>query len=176
MLDKGYIGDLVSITFCFFQTEPPNTWYLDDGVIRETLSHVIDLSNWYVNDKVESVLCSRRNFFGGKGEDRASLIINYSSGVMANINGGWILNYPFIPGRRNIIFQLVGRNGYISGIRPDVLNLCNEKGPQLVKTKTIDSIKAEFQDFVKSLKDGNSPSITIKDALNVHSIVENSLL
>jgi predicted dehydrogenase len=170
VFDEGHIGKIISTTFCFFQTKPTSNWYLNEGVIRETLSHVIDLSNWFSNNKVESVLCSSKSFLGGSGEDRASLIINYSSGIVANIIGGWISNYPFVPGRRNISFQIVGKNGYISGIRPDTLVLCNEKGQQIIKIKDVDQIEEEFQDFIESLKVGD-PSVNINDALNVHSII-----
>lgn len=172
MINDGYIGDLAAITFNYFQSNPPKTWYLDAGVIRETLSHVIDLSNWFAkNNKAESVYCSARTFLGGKSEDRASLIINYSSGLLSNITGAWIGDYPFIAGRRNIIFQVIGKKGYISGIRPDTLISCDAKGPQYIKLEIIDPVNYEFQDFMMNLKNGD-PSITITDAINVHLVID----
>ncbi|MDK2788633.1 MAG: hypothetical protein PWP07_1878 [Epulopiscium sp.] len=171
LVDNGYIGALVSITMNFYQTIPHSSWYLCNGVIRETLSHPIDLSNWFANSMPISVFCNAESHLGGLKEDRASMVIKYDSGITSNINGGWIADYPYVAGRQNICFQIVGTGGYICGVRPNKLIVCNNDGAQTINVDVVDPIKLELQDFADSILKGSQPSIGIADAIRVQSII-----
>jgi myo-inositol 2-dehydrogenase/D-chiro-inositol 1-dehydrogenase len=175
MVDKGHIGKLASITLNFFQTIPHSSWYLDNGVILETLAHPIDLSNWFSKSVPKEVLCSVDNHLGGLKEDRASIVIKYDSGITSNINGGWIADYPHFPGRHNICFQLVGTGGYICGVRPDKLILCDEQGSHVIPMDVVDPIKLELQDFAACITNGSTPSIGIDDAILAQIVIDSAL-
>lgn len=172
LVSDGRIGELVSITINFYQTIPHSSWYLDNGFIRETMAHPIDLSNWFAASSPDSVICNVQNHLGGLKEDRASLIVKYNSGVTSSINGGWVANYPYIAGRKNICFELVGTGGYICGVRPDKLILCDEQGQQSADIDTVDPIKQEFQDFVNNVSNGTTPSIDISDAILAQAVID----
>lgn len=172
LVDNGCIGELVSITINFYQPIPHSSWYLDSGVIRETLSHPIDLSNWFAKSTPKWVICNAESHLGGLKEDRASMVIKYDSGITSNINGGWIADYPHLPGRQNICFQLVGTGGYICGVRPNKLIVCNNQGWQVINIDVIDPIKLELQDFVDNVTNGSFPSIGISDAILVQTIID----
>ncbi len=171
-VNDGRIGKLSVIAMDFFQTVPHSPWYLDSGFIRETLVHPMDLSNWITGDVPVQVSCVSENHLGGKGEDRVFAVIRYESGITAQITGGWIPNYPYIPGRRNICFQLVGTGGYICGVRPDKLLLCDETGPQRIDVYAADPIKLELQDFIERTEKGRPINVGISDAIKVQSIIE----
>ena len=128
LVASGQIGGLVSVTLNFYQTIPHSAWYLDSGYVRETMVHTIDLAGWLAGASPESVMCQTGNFAGGRKEDRASLILCYENGVTAHLGGGWIQNYPYIAGRKNICFEIVGTGGYICGVRPEHLLLCDADG------------------------------------------------
>lgn len=171
LVDNGSIGQLATITINFYQTIPHSSWYLDNGAIRETLSHPIDLSNWFAKSRPKSVFCSAESHLGGLKEDRASLMIKYESGITSNVNGGWIADYPYISGRQNICFQLVGTGGYICGVRPDKLLICNNQGAQTITVDVVDPIKQELLDFVDKATNSKKTTISINDAAFVQSII-----
>lgn len=172
MVESGTIGKLVSMTINFYQPIPHSPWYLDDGFIRETLAHTIDLSNWFAASAPKWVMCNAESHAGGKKEDRVSLIVKYDSGITTNLSGGWIADYPYIPGRQNICFQLVGTGGYIFGVRPNKLVLCNEQGPQTIEIESINAINAELRDFVAKITNGDQPSVGIADAIRAQKIID----
>jgi predicted dehydrogenase len=172
LVSEGRIGELVTITINFYQTIPHSSWYLDNGFIRETMAHPIDLSNWFAASPPKVAICNAENHLNGLKEDIASLIVKYDSGVTSSINGGWIADYPYIAGRKNICFELVGTGGYICGIRPDKLLLCDEQGLQTININIVDSIKQEFQDFVYNATNGLAPSIGISDAIQAQEVID----
>jgi len=172
MLINNDIGELISITMNFFQPVPHSSWYLDSGVIHETLSHPIDLSNWFTNDTPKRVFCDSKIYLGGKEEDRASLIVEYDSGIKTSINGGWIHNYPTLPGRQNICFQIVGTGGYICGVRPDKLLLCNNSGRKSININVVDPIRLEVSAFVESIINGKVPPVNISDGILSQAVID----
>lgn len=168
--DEGKIGELSALNFSYFQSTPDRSWYLDTGVIREILSHVIDLSNWFTGGEIESVHCLRKNYLGGAAEDRAQLSILYTRGTISVIQGGWLNEFPEMPGKKTINFQIFGTKGYLSGIRPDILFLYNNEGFTSKEIIPIDPIRDEFENFLESIET-RSPAVSIEDALKVHSII-----
>jgi len=172
MLTNNNIEELVSITMDFSQSVPHSSWYLDSGIIRETLSHLIDLSNWFTNDTPKRVFCDSKTYLGGKEEDRASLIVEYDSGIKANINGEWIDNYPTLPGRQNICFHIVGMGGYICGVRPDKLLLCNKSGRKIININVVDPIKLEVAAFIESIINGKVPPVNISDGILSQAVID----
>jgi predicted dehydrogenase len=168
---SGRIGEMVSMTFSYYQTIPQGVWYLDSGFIRETMVHPLDLAGWLAGAEPETVACHAAAFAGGSKEDRTSLIVRFGSGITASLNGGWIKDYPFIAGRRNIRFEIVGTGGYLVGLRPDQLLLCDEDGPQPLEFAQTDPIQEELKDFVDGIKSGQSAAVGLNDALRVQKIV-----
>jgi predicted dehydrogenase len=162
---------MVSMTFSYYQTIPQGAWYLDSGFIRETMVHPLDLAGWLAGTEPESVACHAAAFAGGSKEDRTSLIVRFGSGITASLNGGWIKDYPFIAGRRNIRFEIVGTGGYLVGLRPDQLWLCDADGPQPLEFAQADPIQEELKDFVDGIKSGQSAAVGLNDALRVQKIV-----
>jgi predicted dehydrogenase len=172
LVDAGRIGSLSTIAFGYYQTIPHSPWYLDSGFIRETMVHLVDLCNWFTADMAAQISCVAENHLGGKKEDRVSAVIQYKSGITVQINGGWIPDYPYIPGHQNICFQLVGTGGYICGMRPDKLILCNERGLKCFDVKSVDPIKLELQDFLGNTERGGPLNVGISEAIKVQSIIE----
>ena len=172
LIDEGRIGKLVSITLNFYQPVPHSSWYLDNGFIRETMAHPIDLTNWLASSQPQVVVCQTQNCLGGLKEDRASLFVKFESGLTSCINGGWISQYPYIAGRKNICFEIVGTGGYICGIRPDILILCDENGQDKITFGLADPIKEEFLDFSCRVTQGNAPSIGIDAAIQAHEVID----
>jgi myo-inositol 2-dehydrogenase/D-chiro-inositol 1-dehydrogenase len=168
---SGKIGALVSMTFNYYQAIPQGAWYLDSGFIRETMVHPLDLACWLDGSEPESVTCFAASFAGGSREDRASLIVRFGSGAAASLNGGWIEDYPYIAGRRNIRFEIVGTGGYLAGLRPDQLLLCDADGPRRLEFVQTDPIREELKDFVDGIMSGRPAAVGPEDALRVQRIV-----
>lgn len=171
LLAEGRIGRLAGMTLNFYQTIPHSPWYLNSGYIRETMVHTLDLANWLADAQPESVMCSTENFAGGSMEDRASLIVRYQDGVTASLGGGWIQEYPYIAGRKNICFEIVGTGGYICGVRPGHLLICDGDGLRNVDFEPTDSVKCEIVDFVQKLENAQPAAITLDDAERVQRIL-----
>jgi|YNPBryulayer2012_1023412.scaffolds.fasta_scaffold02757_4 myo-inositol 2-dehydrogenase/D-chiro-inositol 1-dehydrogenase len=176
MITQERIGGLQFLTFNYFQTTPPQPWYLESGVVSEILSHVIDLCNWLAGIPQE-VICQVQNFQGGGGEDRAQLTIHYRSGVVASINGGWIRDYPELPGkqRRNICFQFIGEKGYLVGIRGLKLFLCSENHEETVAVEPGDAVLEELQAFLEAISESRTPPVGLEEALAVQAVIESAL-
>lgn len=171
LLVAGNIGRLAGMTLNFYQTIPHSAWYLDSGYIRETMVHTLDLANWLADAKPESVMCNTENFAGGSMEDRASLIMRYQDGVTAALGGGWIQEYPYIAGRKNICFEIIGTGGYICGVRPGHLLICDGDGLRNVNFEQTDSVKCEIIDFAQKLENAQPAAITLDDAERVQRIL-----
>lgn len=172
IISQGDIGSLILISMNFYQTIPHSRWFLDSGFIRETLSHLIDLANWFTNAIPTRVLCVGESCLGGAEEDRAYTMIEYACGIRANINGGWIKDYPTSPSRQNICFEVVGTKGYICGVRPDKLLVCNESERKTIDINVIDPIKTEFTDFVNHVSKGKTPSVSVSEAINAQLVID----
>lgn len=171
LIAAGRIGELVSMTLNFFQTIPHSAWYLDSGYMRETMVHTLDLACWLASGLPISVTCRTDNGAGGEKEDRASVLLRFGSGVTACLNGGWIQNYPYIAGRKNIRFEIVGTGGYICGVRPGHLLICDVDGIQQLDVAPNDPVRDELVDFFESIANGILPAVGIEDALRVQQIV-----
>lgn len=171
-IGRGEIGDLVTVSMNFFQPIPHSSWFLDSGFIRETLSHPLDLANWFVGASPDRVICTTGNVLGGKEEDRAFAMLSYPSGIIATINGGWIQDYPHLPGRHNICFEIVGTKGYLCGVRPDILLLCSASGQEKMKIMNVNPIELEFQDFVEKVSQDKTPSTDLRVAMNAQRVID----
>lgn len=163
IVEEEKIRKLQFLTFNYFQTTPLQLWYLESGVIHEILSHTIDLSNWFAG-KPREVFCQIQNFQGGSANDRAYLTIIYQNGVVATIHGGWIKEYPDLPGkqRRNICFQLVGEKGYLAGIRGWKLFLCENNYEQSIVIEPLNPVKEELKAFFEALSQNQPPPLGLR--------------
>ncbi|MEN3188327.1 MAG: Gfo/Idh/MocA family oxidoreductase, partial [Atribacterota bacterium] len=177
MVARGIIGPLQFLAFDYFQTTPPQPWYLESGVVHEILSHVIDLGNWLVAGSPLEVFCKTQNFQKGTMEDRAYLVLHYSSGVVATIHGGWLGGYPEFPGkqRRNICFQLVGEGGYIAGIRGLKLFVCRDGEEKILEVHLADAVVEELRGFFDALDQGQPPPVGLREGVFVQAIIEAAL-
>ena len=172
LLAAGRIGDLVSITLNFWQPIPHSAWYLTSGYIRETMVHTIDLACWLAGAVPEYVICRTESFAGGIKEDRASMMLRFRGGVTASLSGGWIQGYPYVAGRKNIHFEIVGTGGYICGVRPGHLLLCDADGLRRLDVAQNDPVLEELADYFGRIEGGILAAVGIEDALRVHRILE----
>ncbi len=172
LLAAGRIGELVGVTLNFWQTIPHSAWYLNSGYVRETMVHTLDLACWLAGAEPGRVTCHTQNFAGGSKEDRASVLLRFENGVAASLNGGWIRDYPYIAGRKNIRFEIVGTGGYICGVRPGHLLLCDADGLQQLDVAQNDPVRDEMADYFGRIKDGVPAAVGIEDALRVQRILE----
>ncbi len=172
LLFSGRIGQPVSITLNFWQPIPHSAWYLDSGYVRETMVHTIDLACWLAGAVPKSVSCNTQSFACGTKEDRASMLLHFGNGVTAALNGGWIQNYPYAAGRKNIRFEIVGTGGYICGVRHGLLLVCDKDGIQHMNIMTNDPVRDELSDFFVRVSDGLPAEVGITDALRVQRILE----
>ena len=171
-IDRGEIGDLVSMTMNFFQPIPHSHWFLDSGFIRETLSHPLDLANWFAGEHPSRVFCTTQNILGGREEDRAFAMLSYPSNMTATINGGWIRDYPHLPGRQNIGFEIIGTKGYLFGVRPDLLMTCSATGRENKEILDVNPIELEFRNFVERISQGKPPSVDMSVAMDAQRVID----
>lgn len=174
LIDSGKIGDVYQISINFFQTIPHSEWFLQQGFLTETMAHPFDLASWFAGSIPEKVTCHTDHLLGKQGEDRVSVHIRYGADITATLNGGWVEHYPFVSGRKNICFEIVGSGGYICGIRPDYLMICNDEGLQQVELEPTDIIQEEFQDFVNCVMAKKKAAIGMEDALYVQKLIDAS--
>lgn len=172
LIREGKIGAVKEINFNYYQCVQESSWYLDRGFVREVLCHGLDLSNWFADSSVDRVISYHLNRCGGAREDSISMIMHYSNGVKASLNGGWIPEYPFVAGRRNITFQVIGSGGYICGLRPDRLLYCDAEGEHMVDVQKVDPIPLELGAYLASIEKGEEPPVGMEEAIQVYQIIE----
>lgn len=176
LIAQGAVGEVQSIQFNYFQTVPDwAQWYIDSGAIKELLAHPIDLSNWLMDRQPREVHCRHWKTLGGKGEDRAVITVNYGDHYNAQIVGGWIGDYPALPGKKhNICFQIVGRGGYILGRRPDHLTIVGRDSKEF-SVEPSDPFVAELTDFLESYKEGKHAPVGLKEAVHAQQVIDAAL-
>lgn len=173
---QGAIGEVQSIQFNYFQTVPDWAhWYIDSGAIKELLAHPIDLANWLMGREPKEVHCRHWATLGGKGEDRAVISVNYGEHYNAQIAGGWIRDYPQLPGKKhNICFQIVGRGGYILGRRPDHLVVVGQKSEEF-SVEPSDPFVAELTEFLECYEQGKPAKVGLTEAIHAQQVIDAAL-
>jgi len=178
VIESGDIGKPMYSVFSYFQPVPPGKriWYCDVGVLREMLSHVIDLSNWMLGLRPRSAAARLDSLLGRKGEDKAFLRVAYDDGAVASIQGGYIgTDYPPVSASDDILFQIVGDAGYVAGSRSGHLITVTRKGLAHQQCKPVNAFRAELEAFLTALSTGEALPVPAQAGLVAQAVIEAAL-
>lgn len=175
IIEAEEIGQPLYSIFSYFQEVPPpeRTWYTDSGALRDMIPHAIDLSNWLLDRQPVQVLARLDYRLGFKGEDKVFLQMDYDNGLLASIHGGWVgTDYPLVAASDDIIFQVVGEKGYISGSRAGHLVLATNRGVERKVVTPTDGFTAELEAFLQALTAGEPPPVPAEAGLVTQAVIE----
>ncbi len=175
LIDAGEIGAPMYAILSYFQQVPPpeRAWYRDVGVLRDNIAHAIDMSNWLLNREPLTVRARLDHRLGYAGEDKAFLQVAYADGALASIHGGWASeSYPPVATSDDILFQIVGKAGYVAGARSGHLVAATARGIDRRRVAPVDGFAAELGAFLESLDRGEAPPVDGRAGLLAQAVME----
>ena len=174
LIAAGHIGRPRFATFSFYQPIPPGEriWYADVGVIRDMLVHMFDMATWMFSAEPIEVRARTLKEIGRAGEDKAFVDIRLVGCDEIRVQGGYIAGFPEIAGREDIVFQIVGEEGYIVGKRPDSLMSVTKVGLTHHPIVPVDPFQKELSAFISALESGGIIPVTDQDGLRAQKIIE----
>lgn len=171
-IDKQKIGKIHQITTISRDFPYPTLDYLkiSNGIFHDCAVHDIDFVNWLLNDKPITVFVTG-NVVKPKEKndghlDNAVIIMEYSTGVIVNINCSRISkNYD----QR---IEVYGENGILRTENPfgDIQNF--KELPISFPTRYKDSYINELQHIINVIKKKEKIKVTKNDCINCFRIVE----
>jgi inositol oxygenase len=165
----GHIHQIMTISRDF---PYPTLEYLkiSNGIFHDCVVHDIDFVNWLLNDKPISVFVTgnkvKSDSENGGNLDNAIIIMEYSNGIIANINCSRISkNYD----QR---IEVYGEYGILKSENPfgDIKNF--KGNPISFPTRYYDSYINELQHIINVIKKKEKLKIKEEDCVNCYRIVE----
>lgn len=195
----GILGPLMLADMRMFtsqvQFREPGSWIHQrcssgGGVLTWLGCHYLDLMSYIPNDTIEWVQAgiALRGSEQIDVEDVAVLTVQFQSGAIGSFSCGYtsrLAGSGYEGSRINNFFAFHGRDGMIS--RPELWTLHAESGHQdwadqplrefVYEKSKSDSYGGSFgeafvRDFLQSIRDGTSPPVTGRDALDVFQVIK----
>lgn len=156
------------------------TWSQDGGTLMNQCIHNIDLLNWMIDDRIESVYAQTANFKRNiEAEDFGAIIIRYKNGAIGIIEGTAV-TYP-----KNLeeTLSITGETGtvVIGGMAVNEIQTWNVKGDDSTKFEGLESGDRNsvygfghvnlFKDFIDAILENREPLINAQSGLEAMKII-----
>lgn len=169
IIEKGELGNIIAIKATNRGTNPGG-WFVDrsksgGGAVIDHTVHVVDIIRWYMGAEVKEVYAEIDNLISDTAIDDCGLLtMEFDNNVFATLDCSWSRNDSY-PTWGDVTLEIVGTNGTLSvdafGQKTDVYS---KDGAQWdFWGDNMDY--ALVEDFISSVREGNSPSITGEDGL-----------
>lgn len=162
---------------------PADSWYWDSdksgGVLLDMGVHCVDIAKWFFNSKVKEVFAKGqmiRNEAKQKNTtDQVAIMLNFEDDKTALIDVSWAFPKTYAPFYCSM--DIVGTKGRIEYSDKNTKPMISVKdgieyprySPLL--SSDLNSFKAEFEEFIRCINNGNEPLITKNEAYEILKIV-----
>lgn len=174
IIESGQLGNIVAIKGTN-RGSNPGGWFIDPeksggGAVIDHTVHVVDIMRWYMEAEVKEVYAEIGNLISEDDIDDAGLLtMEFDNNVFATLDCSWSRNKSY-PTWGDVTLEIIGTNGSLSvDAFAQKMDVYNHKGAKW-NFWGDDMDKALVTDFITSVREGKSPSITGEDgfkALNV---------
>lgn len=156
------------------------TWAQDGGTLMNQCIHNIDLLNWMINDKIDTVYAQTCNYKRNiEAEDFGAILIRYKNGAIGIVEGTAVI-YP-----KNLeeTLSITGENGtvVIGGMAVNKVQTWNVEGDDSSKFEGIESGDRNsvygyghvllFKDFIDAIRENREPLISAKEGMVAMKII-----
>jgi UDP-N-acetylglucosamine 3-dehydrogenase len=170
MIDEGQLGRIMAIRGTN-RGVFPDGWFVEKelsggGAVMDHTVHVVDIMRWFMGAEINEVYAEvDHRINNGPIDDCGILTFEFDNGVFATLDCSWSRNKTF-PTWGDVTIEVVGLNGTLSidafAQKVNVYN--NENGVEWDYWGD-DMDTGLVRDFVQTIKEGRTPSITGLDGL-----------
>lgn len=174
VIESGKLGSIVAIKGTNRGTNPGG-WFVDPaksggGAVIDHTVHVVDIIRWYTGAEVKEVYAELGNLISDYDiDDCGVLTMEFDNNMFATLDCSWSRNDSY-PTWGDVTLEVVGTSGTLTvdafGQKTNIYN--NDGAHWDFWGDDID--KALVEDFILSVREGRSPSITGEDGLKALSV------
>lgn len=163
-LDRGELGTLRYLHSTRFAFRVPRSTV---GVLHSLGVHDVDISNFLMDRKPQSVYCQSNSFVREGIEDTATVVLDYGGGTSI-INESWQI--PVFGKRRDLIAVGSEKVAFIDYLRDNVLELydsrivdhggileAHEEGKKRHEVSGEEPLRLEVMEFIEAVENGTKP-------------------
>ncbi|OGD56681.1 hypothetical protein A2V71_03660 [Candidatus Berkelbacteria bacterium RBG_13_40_8] len=181
MIDKGKLGEIVFITTS--RLGPTPNQIRDADVVIDIAVHDIDIMNWLYGRLPDKILARGGNALNKNLTDHVEAFLQYGA-ASGLIWANWItplkVRKLIVSGKKayvelNYITQEL--DFYETNIMPEyddfgdfVIKFSDNKGKKVIPVSNVEPLKAEISAFVDSIRKGNRPVVTAREAIEALDI------
>ncbi|MDC3417529.1 Gfo/Idh/MocA family protein [Aquibacillus salsiterrae] len=175
IIENGDLGNIVAIKGTNRGTNPGG-WFVDKaksggGAVMDHTVHVVDIIRWYLGSEVKEVYAEIGNLISDFDIDDCGLLtMEFSNNVFATLDCSWSRNENY-PTWGDVTLEIVGTNGTLTvDAFAQKTNVYSDEGAEW----DFWGDDMDFQlvsDFVRTVKENSSPSITGEDGLKALEVV-----
>lgn len=174
IIDSGDLGNIVAIKATNRGTNPGG-WFVDreksgGGAVIDHTVHVVDIIRWYTGAEVKEVYAEIGNLVSDYDiDDCGQLTMEFDNNMFATLDCSWSRNDAY-PTWGDVTLEIVGTRGTLSvDAFGQKTNLYNRDGAHWDFWGD-DMDRGLVEDFISSVREGKSPSITGEDGLKALSV------
>lgn len=181
LLDKGKLGEIVSITNTRIGPMPPQI--KDANVVIDIGVHDIDLINWFYGSLPTEILATGGSALNKIQGDYVNAFLKYGD-KSGSVQANWItpakVRHMVICGTKayvelNFITQELALYESEYSLETDnfgefVIKFGQLKDKQVIEVDNIEPLQAEILSFIKSIKNDTKPMVTAREAIDALEI------
>jgi len=169
------IGKLISLSSVKqqpYSAKPENNWFPKVGAMFELSVHDFDLIHWIADIKPEKVLYSKLSHrFGWEKEDAFYLTVQYTDGVIGQLQGMYALENSFM--FRDFSATFLGEKGYLRIERPDrVILHTDDYSVHEVAPGEVNAFAEELKHFCNVIQGKEENTLTAESGINATFIAD----
>lgn len=169
------IGKLISVSAVKqqpYSAKPENNWFPKVGAMFELSVHDFDLIHWIADIKPEKILYSKLSHrFGWEKEDAFYLTVQYSDGILGQLQGMYALENQFM--FRDFSATFLGEKGYLRIERPDKVILhTDEYSTHEVDPGKVNAFAEELKHFCNVIQGKEKNILTAEAGINATFIAD----
>ena len=162
-IDRGELGTIKYLNTTRFSFRVPRA---TAGALYSLGVHDIDISNYLLDGKPESVYCNLDSFVREDIDETATIVLEYD-GATSVINESW--QVPVHGKRRDLAVVGTEKSAYVDYLQDNIIELYDSRvtneggdlrarseGKQVYETDNAEPLKVEISEFVEASRSGGS--------------------
>jgi UDP-N-acetylglucosamine 3-dehydrogenase len=170
LIEENSIGRILAVKGTNRGTNP-GSWFVTPelsggGAVLDHTVHVVDLLRWFMNTEVKEVYAEIDNLIIEKDIDDCGILsMEFQNGVFATLDCSWSRNNAY-PTWGDVTLEVVGTEGTLTVNAFDQkLDIYSEEEGTNWDFWGDDMDSALINDFITTVREGKTPSITGNDGL-----------
>ncbi|MFO7290264.1 MAG: Gfo/Idh/MocA family oxidoreductase [Bacillota bacterium] len=170
MIKEGRLGRILAIKGTN-RGKNPGGWFVDPslsggGAVMDHTVHVVDVMRWFMGSEVREVYAEVDRLPSAGGIDEAGILtMEFDNGVFATLDCSWSRNRAF-PTWGDVTLEIVGTEGALSvDAFAQKLHVYTDDQGVSWDYWGDDMDVGMIREFVVSIREGRSPSVTGEDGL-----------